>query len=190
VLVLSDEIYSELQPEPGHLSMVELNSDAIVLDGLSKSHSLAGWRLGWMLAPAPIVPSLVALHQHLVTSASTLVQEAALAAFESDEGRAFPGALRESVFSRRERAIEQLTGAGWEHEAGDGAFYLWMRVPGFNDELELARRLMHEALVVTIPGRAFGEAGRGYLRLSVSAVEDDLEQALDRLCTWTAEQCA
>jgi aminotransferase len=189
VLVLSDEIYSQLQPDLGHPSMAALNDDAIVLDGLSKSHSLAGWRLGWMLAPPPIVPSMVALHQHLVTSASTLIQEAALSAFQTDEGRAFPLALRHSVLARRDRTIARLTAAGWEHAAGDGAFYLWMRIPGFDDELKLARRLMHEAGVVTIPGRAFGDAGRGYLRLSVSVAEDDLERALDRLCAWTAEQC-
>lgn len=189
VLLLSDEIYSQLRPDVGHPSMAALNDDAVVLDGLSKSHSLAGWRLGWLLAPSALVPSLLALHQHLVTSASTLVQEAALAAFETDEGRAFPSTLRESVMQKRTKALNRLTDAGWEHVAGDGAFYLWMRVPGFDDELELATRLMHEALVVTIPGRAFGEAGRGYLRLSVSAAEDDLEQALTRLCHWTAQQC-
>ncbi|MFT6396749.1 MAG: aspartate/methionine/tyrosine aminotransferase [Bradymonadia bacterium] len=186
VVVVSDEIYSSLQIDTEHPSMLAHNPEAIVLDGFSKSHSLAGWRLGWMIAPEPLVAPLVALHQHLVTSASTLCQEAARAAFETSEGRAFPEQLKASVAAKRCRALDALVAAGWEHVAGDGAFYLWMRLPGHADDLELATRLMLEAKVVTIPGRAFGDAGKGYLRLSVSAAEDDLTTALTRLCEWTA----
>ena len=188
VLVLSDEIYTRLQLAGGHPSMAALDVDAVVLDGLSKSHALAGWRVGWMLAPAAIAEPLVALHQHLVTSASTLVQEAALAAFDTDTA-AFPANLIASLSTRRKRSIDRLTAAGWTHAAGDAGLFIWVQLPGHDDELALARRLLHETRVVTIPGRAFGDAGRGYLRLSVSAAEDDLERALDRLTAWTAEQC-
>ncbi len=185
-IVVSDEIYSTLQVDVTHPSMLAHNEDAIVLDGFSKSHSLAGWRLGWMIVPEALVTPLLALHQHLVTSASTLCQEAARAALATSEGRAFPDRLRASVAAKRRRAIDTLCAAGWEHAAGDGAFYLWMRLAGHDDDLELATRLMNEAMVVTIPGRAFGDAGKGYLRLSVSAAEDDLTTALTRLCEWTA----
>lgn len=183
---LSDEIYLPLQHSgPQHGSLRNHHPDAIVLGGLAKSHGLAGWRLGWLIAPEPLVGPLTALHQHLTTSASTLVQEAALGAFTED-GASGVEALNASLHTRRERAAAGLEDAGFEVLAGDGAFYLWFRRPGWDDDLALCRALMHEAKVVTIPGRAFGPAGNGCLRMSYSVDDPTLDEALRRIGEWAA----
>ncbi len=186
IAALSDEIYCELQHTgPQHGCMLAHNPEALIVGGLAKSHGLAGWRLGWLIVPAELTGPLTALHQQLVTSASTLVQQAALAAF-GDQGAACPRALSAHLAARRAQAAERLQNAGWEIAAGDGAFYLWIRHPDHADDLALCRRLMHEARVVTIPGRAFGDAGTGYLRISYSLEAGLLDQALQRLEDWSA----
>ena len=139
ILTMSDEVYLELQHGEPHPSMLAHHPDAIVLGGLAKSHGIAGWRLGWLISPPPLVDALSALHQHLVTSASTLVQEAACAAFTA-QGDAEVRALREHLGRMRTLAVEALEGTGWVVCAGDGAFYLWVRRPGFEDDLELAKQ--------------------------------------------------
>lgn len=183
---LSDEIYLPLQHTgPQHGSLRDHHPDTLVLGGLAKSHGLAGWRLGWLVAPEPLVGPLTALHQHLTTSASTLVQEAALGAF-SAEGTAGVRMLNATLRTRRERAKVELERAGFEVLAGDGAFYLWFQRPGWGDDLALCRSLMHRAKVVTIPGRAFGPAGNGCLRLSYSVDDATLDEALRRIGEWGA----
>ncbi|MCB9506992.1 MAG: pyridoxal phosphate-dependent aminotransferase [Myxococcales bacterium] len=180
IAVLSDEIYLDLQHGPAHHpSMWEHTKRGIVLSGLSKTHGLAGWRLGWAVVPPELAEPLVALHQHLVTSASTLVQEAAIAAFDDADAAAVPAKLRADLATNRALAIERLTAGGWEVAAGDGAFYLWVRFPGVDDDFAFAHFLLETARVITIPGRAFGDAGHGYLRLSYSLGQADLERALD-----------
>lgn len=179
--VLSDEIYTAFQHERPHPSMRHHMDDAIVLGGLAKTHGLAGWRLGWMVLPEPLCAPLTALHQHLVTSASTLVQEAALAALRDPACAAGVRALAGRLRTRRARAIEALAGTGWQVAAGDGAFYLWLRRDDAPDDLALCRDLMHRAGIVTIPGRAFGDAGRGFLRLSYSVDDPVLDEALERM---------
>ena len=181
IAVLSDEIYLDLcGVATPHPSARAHHPEALIAGGLSKRDSLAGWRLGWLIAPTAVIPPLVALHQHLVTSASTLVQDVALAAF-TPEARATRVALQERLVGQRARAVEVLTEAGAQVLAGEGAFYLLVRWPGALDDLALARFLLHEAGVITIPGRAFGEGARGLLRISYALPQPDLDRALAAL---------
>lgn len=184
--VLSDEIYLDLQHGDPHPSMLTHLPDAIVLGGPAKTHGLAGWRVGWLVAPEPLVAPLTALHQHLVTSASTLVQAGAIAALEDPACEAGVTELADRLAERRRRAIDALERAGWNVVAGDGAFYLWLRLDGWHDDLALCRALMRDVGVVTIPGSAFGEAGRSHLRLSYSVDDPILDEALTRLARFAA----
>lgn len=180
--VLSDEIYLDLpQGDRPHKSVLAYNQEtAFVAAGLSKRDSLAGWRLGWLIAPEEAVTPLIALHQHWVTSASSLVQHAALAAFTPEAADA-RRALGERLVRQRATARARLEAMGFEVAAGDGAFYLWVRHPDWPDDWALVQRLLTRAKVITMPGRAFGDGGMGYLRISYALHEPHLSRALDRM---------
>lgn len=185
---LSDEIYVPLQGAGGHPSMRAHGIGGLVTAGLSKTHALAGWRLGWLIVPEAVRTPLTALHQHLVTSAPSLTQQAALAAF-GDEGAAEVDALVAALDRRRARAIAGLEACGFEVLSGDAGLFVWMRAPeGGDDELALATRILHDARVILIPGRAFGPAGRGHLRASIGVRDDDLDEALRRLADFAGSR--
>lgn len=178
---LSDEIYLPLQyGATPHPSLLRYSSRGIVCSGLAKSDGLAGWRLGWLVVPESLRDAITALHQHLVTSASTLVQDAALGAFTRES----EGERRDLVERLRDKgamASRALSRQGWEVYGGDGAFYLFCRHPDWSDDLALVRYLMRSAGVITIPGSAFGAAGRSYVRISYSVAPDVLRRALEAI---------
>jgi aspartate/methionine/tyrosine aminotransferase len=183
---LSDEIYRPFLRNTAldHGSMLSHGSEGFVVSGLSKSAAMAGWRLGWLIAPAELVEPLTALHQHLVTSASTLVQTAATAAF-SPSGERFVARASRLLHANSRYAVGQLRKAGFSI-AGQGAptMYVWASLPGHDDDVALARRIAHEARVITIPGSAFGEAGRGHLRVSLGLERGRLREGVDRIAQW------
>lgn len=183
---ISDEIYLSWQfvARP-HPSMWRHNPAGFVASGLSKSCALAGWRLGWLVCPSEVVGPLTALHQHLVTSAAAPVQEAALVALAHGVPWLHgPFDLPASARTLR----EVLESTGWVVEGAGGGLYLWARPAGQPagtvDDLALVRRMMHEAGVVAIPGIAFGDAGRGYVRFSHAVAPEVLEEACRRLRSW------
>lgn len=183
---LSDEIYLPWQFEgPGHPSLMTHNPQGFVASGLSKTCALAGWRIGWLVCPPEMAPPLVALHQNLVTSAAAPVQEAALVAVRHGVPW-LEGPFDLPASSAQLRAV--LERSGWVVEGAGGGLYLWCRPSGASagavDDLELVRRLMHEARVVAIPGQAFGDAGRGYVRFSHAVSPEVLAEACRRLEDW------
>lgn len=185
---LSDEIYVPLQAPGGHGSMREHTEGGLVASGLSKTHALAGWRLGWLVVPDALRTPLSALHQQLVTSAPSLTQQAAVAAFDP-AGRAEVDALVDTLAMRRARAVAAFERCGLRVVSGDAGLFVWLQAPaGVEDELALATGLAHDAGVVLIPGRAFGDAGRGYLRASIGVRDEALDEALRRLGAYAVAQ--
>jgi aminotransferase len=182
---LSDEIYLDLEPEGSHPTMYAHTRRGFITSGFSKSHALAGWRLGWLVSPAELAGPITAMHQYLVTSAASPLMEAAMAAF-TEEGEAACHALGASLRERRQVAIDAFTAIGFEVCAGDGAFYLFLRHPGAHDDLRFVLDAMEHARVILIPGRAFGRGGEGFLRLSYAPHPDRIREAADRLGAWLA----
>ncbi len=178
---LSDEIYLDLQiEEPNHPCMREISDRGFVTAGLSKTHALAGWRIGWLISPPEVAAQVTALHQYLVTSGPSPIHEAAVVAFEP-QGQAACRAIAEDLVERRALARELFTALGFEIRGGDGAFYLFARHPRFSDDLELINMLMDKAGVILIPGRAFGPGGIGFVRISYAAAPDKLREAARRI---------
>lgn len=178
---VSDEIYIDFQPGPTrHPSMASIATGGFVASGLSKSHAIAGWRIGWLIGPREIMGSLLPLHQQWVVSVATPMQEAAIAAF-SLAGRAWVSDLAERLGERRLQAVARLEAMGLEVAAGDGAFYLWVRVPEGEDDMSFAKRCIADHDVIVMPGRAFTDAGIGYVRVSYSTTPERLALGMDRL---------
>lgn len=176
---LSDEVYAGLSYGVPLRSPLELApTGGLVVSGLSKDLSMTGWRLGWLAGPREIIDRATAVHQQLVTCASSISQRAAIAAF-TVRGCAARRRWVERLGRRRQlmaRELERLPRVGFE--LPDGAFYFFVDVSAHGDSLELARRLLRRRKVVTIPGEAFGRRGKGHLRLSFAASEANIERGV------------
>lgn len=179
---VSDEIYSEFAYDRTFSSMAcHAPGRGLVISGLSKDVSMTGWRIGWIVAPEEMVVRLTAVHQYLVTCASSISQAAALAAF-TPEGEA---ERREHVeiFRHRRRLMAEELGRvpGISFKPPDGAFYYFVDVSEHGASRDLARRLLERRNVVVIPGEAFGERGHGFLRISFAAADDRIRAGIRAL---------
>lgn len=183
LFILSDEIYSELVYGVRHHSIAtvgKLREKTIVINGLSKSHAMTGWRVGFTMAPAYLTEHMVKVHQYNVTCASSVSQYAALEALTVGIDDALP--MREAYVARRDYVYGRLLAMGIELEKPDGAFYLFPSIAKFGlSSQEFAMRLLHEEHVAVVPGDAFTSYGEGYIRISYAYAQDVLEQSLDRL---------
>lgn len=185
VFAISDEIYSELVYEGSHISLGEyLFDQTIVINGLSKSHAMTGWRLGFTLAPKAITQQIIKVHQYLVTSASSITQYAGIEALENGMDDALP--MREEYKKRRDYIYEIMHRLGFEIAKPNGAFYIFAKIPeGYiQNSFDFCYDLAQKAKVGFIPGVAFGEAGEGFIRLSYASSMAEIEEAMHRLTNY------
>ena len=189
VFVVCDEVYSELTyTEQGHVSLAEyLPEQTIVINGLSKSHAMTGWRLGFIFAPVAFTAQLIKSHQYLVTAANTMAQYAAIEALTAGKDDAQP--MKAEYVQRRDYIIEQMTELGYQIIKPDGAFYIFAKIPaGYNqDSFAFLQDFAEKKAVAFIPGAAFGQYGEGYIRLSYAASIETIKEALKRLKEYMEE---
>ena len=183
VFVVCDEVYSELTyTGENHVSLgTMLRDQAIIINGLSKSHAMTGWRLGFIFAPANFTAQLIKSHQYLVTAANTMAQHAAVEALTAGKNDAEP--MKKEYIQRRDYIIEKMTDLGFEIIKPDGAFYIFAKIPvGFNqDSFVFLKDFAQKKAVAFIPGAAFGQYGEGYVRLSYAASMETIREAMKRL---------
>lgn len=187
ILVLADEIYSELTyGGKKHVSIVSLpgmRERTVVLNGFSKAFSMTGWRLGYAAAPAPIIAAMTKINQLTMLSAPTPAQYAGIAAlrqgFETD-WRDMRGMIEE--YDRRRRVmIDGFNAMGMTCNEPEGAFYVFpsIAVSGLTSE-EFCDRLLAEQDVCMVPGTAFGPSGEGFVRCCYATDINDIKEALRR----------
>ncbi|KAF6659324.1 aminotransferase A [Paenibacillus polymyxa] len=183
LFIISDEIYSELIYDTPHVSIAVLpgmRERTVVINGLSKSHSMTGWRIGFTLAPAEITQHMVKVHQYNVTCASSISQYAALEALTAGVDDALP--MRDEYRRRRDYVHGRLTDMGIPLEKPEGAFYLFPSIAHFGlSSMDFTLKLLEEQGVAVVPGDAFSSYGEGYIRLSYAYGQDVLEQGLDKI---------
>ena len=183
IFVVCDEVYSELTyTSQAHVSLgTMLRDQAIIINGLSKSHAMTGWRLGLIFAPATFTAQLIKSHQYLVTAANTMAQHAAVAALTAGKNDAEP--MKKEYLQRRDYIIEKMTALGFEIIKPDGAFYIFAKIPeGYNqDSFAFLKDFAQKKAVAFIPGAAFGRYGEGYVRLSYAASMETIKEAMKRL---------
>ncbi|MCI3920719.1 aminotransferase A [Paenibacillus sp. TRM 82003] len=186
LFVISDEIYSELVYDRPHDSIASypgMRDRTIVVNGLSKSHAMTGWRIGFTFAPAYLTQHMVKVLQYNVACASSVSQFAALEALTAGIDDALP--MREAYAARRDYAYERLVRASFDVVRPEGAFYIFPSVERFGlDSTTFAYRLLDEQRVAVVPGNAFTDLGEGYVRLSYACSMDTLSAALDRTETF------
>ncbi|MBM7643349.1 pyridoxal phosphate-dependent aminotransferase [Streptococcus loxodontisalivarius] len=183
VFVVSDEVYSELTyTEEPHVSIGEyLPDQAIVINGLSKSHAMTGWRIGLIFAPAVLTAQLIKSHQYLVTAATTNAQYAAIEALTAGKNDALP--MKEEYIKRRDYIIEKMEAMNFKIIKPSGAFYIFAKIPVAEgqDSFKFLQDFAREKAVALIPGVAFGQYGEGYLRISYAASMEVIKEAMARL---------
>ena len=183
IFVVCDEVYSELTyTGENHVSLgTMLRDQAIIINGLSKSHAMTGWRLGFIFAPANFTAQLIKSHQYLVTAANTMAQHAAVEALTAGKNDAEP--MKKEYIQRRDYIIDKMTDLGFEIIKPDGAFYIFAKIPaGYNqDSFAFLKDFAQKKAVAFIPGTAFGQYGEGYVRLSYAASMGTIREAMKRL---------
>lgn len=183
IFVVCDEVYSELTyTGENHVSLgTMLRDQAIIINGLSKSHAMTGWRLGFIFAPANFSAQLIKSHQYLVTAANTMAQHAAVEALTAGKNDAEP--MKKEYIQRRDYIIDKMTDLGFEIIKPDGAFYIFAKIPaGYNqDSFAFLKDFAQKKAAAFIPGAAFGQYGEGYVRLSYAASMGTIREAMKRL---------
>ncbi|MEK4010690.1 aminotransferase A [Peribacillus sp. FSL M8-0224] len=188
IFILADEIYSELVFDQEHVSIATfLKEQTIVLNGLSKSHSMTGWRIGLLFAPAAISKHLLKVHQYNVTCAASISQRAALAALTAGRNDAIP--MKTEYARRREYVYSRLQAMKLEIVKPNGAFYFFIKLPeGYASSLDFCLKLVQQEKVAVVPGDAFSPLGEGYFRISYAYSMETLEKALDRIEAFLAKK--
>ncbi len=180
-MVVSDEIYHGLVYEGRAASVLEFSDDACALDGFSKRYAMPGWRLGWMVIPEDLVPTVRKLQQNFLICANSMTQWAGIAALE----QAGPDVerMRLEYDRRRKVLLAGLRSLGLTVKSDPvGAFYVLANARHIsNDSLSLAFDILEKAGVGVAPGIDFGPGAEGYLRFSYANSVENIEEGLDRL---------
>lgn len=189
IFVVCDEVYSELTyTKQPHVSIAEfLPNQTIVINGLSKSHAMTGWRLGFIFAPAVFTAQLIKSHQYFVTAANTMAQFAGVEALRAGKDDAEP--MKREYIERRDYILGKMTELGFKIIRPNGAFYIFAKIPaGYNqDSFAFLKDFAYKKAVAFIPGAAFGRYGEGYVRLSYAASMDTIKEAMKRLKEYMEE---
>lgn len=192
IFVIADEVYSELNyTDEAHVSIAEFaREQTIVFNGLSKSHAMTGWRIGYIFAPEELTGQIIKTHQYLVTSAVTQAQWAAVEAMKNGQNDAEP--MKTEYVKRRDYIIEHMTALGFNIIKPDGAFYIFAKIPADleQDSFKFCVDFAQSKSVAIIPGVSFGQYGEGFVRLSYAASMEVIELAMTRLAEYVGQNRA
>jgi aspartate/methionine/tyrosine aminotransferase len=181
---ISDEIYHGLDYAFAAQTAARLSDSAMIINSFSKYFCMTGWRIGWIVAPEPLVRPLDRLQGNLAVSVPTLSQIAAEAAFD---GRAEMEAVKHGYEENRRILLEGLPKAGFDKILPvDGAFYLYADVSRFSDDsLEFAQRMLAQTHVAATPGLDFDPLkGRHFIRFCYAGAGAEMHEAVERITTW------
>jgi aminotransferase len=186
LLVISDEVYAKLSYSGSHCSFAQLEGmkeRTLILNGLSKSHAMTGWRIGYALGDRALVGAMTKVHQYTMLSAPTMAQVAALEALEKGNEEMLQ--MKREYDLRRRLFVSGLNRIGLTCFEPRGAFYAFPSVQGWGlSSEEFAERLLKEQKVAVVPGNVFGASGEGFLRCSYATSREELIEALDRMETF------
>ena len=181
IWLLSDEIYSDLYFGERPHSASEFYDKTIIISGLSKSLSMTGWRLGWAACADPeMINAIQVLHGFTTVCTSTITQKASLLAW-TDEAEAAKQHARD-VYKKRGAFLVDLFDKelGLKATAPEGAFYTMLDVRSLGDDVEIAEKCLQNR-VVTVPGVAFGQEAKGFLRISFCNTEEKMAEGVRRM---------
>lgn len=188
LVVLTDEIYSELTFEGQHVSIASLpgmRERTIFLHGFSKAYAMTGFRIGYACGPEELIEAMMRIHQYSMLCASIVSQEAAVEALTKGEPDTVE--MREQYRTRRNFIVSAFNDMGLPCTLPRGSFYAFpcIRPTGLNSK-EFAFSLLREEKVACVPGSAFGDSGEGYLRCCFATALDQIQIATERIARFVA----
>ena len=183
IIVLSDEIYSELTFGSKHVSVASvegMRERTLLINGFSKNFSMTGWRLGYVCGPREIMKEITKIHQYAIMCAPSTSQYAAVEALRSCDDDVEK--MREEYDNRRRIIVRGFNELGLTCREPKGAFYAFPSIQktGFSSE-EFCERLLYSKKVAIVPGTAFGESGEGFVRASYCYSVAHIKEALERI---------
>ena len=183
MLVISDEIYSELTYDGQHVSIASIDGmkeRCVFLHGFSKAFAMTGFRIGYACAPREIIDAAMKVHQYAIMCAPIVSQEAAREALRN--GKRAMLHMREQYQSRRDFIVSRFNDMGLDCHLPKGTFYAFPSVRRFGmTSMAFAKYILNEAKVAVVPGSAFGADGEGFVRASFSTSYNNLVEAADRM---------
>ena len=185
IFVISDEIYGDITYNYKHTSLAEfIPEQTILISGLSKSHAMTGWRVGFIVAPQAMIRKIGVFHLFTVSGAATFIQDAAVTALSDENVDKYNNYMIETYRERKDYMVPRLRELGFEIPEIDGAFYIFAKIPAKYQHLgamEFCKLLAKEARVGVIPGTAFGKAYDNYFRISYATSIENIKEAVERI---------
>ena len=183
IMILSDEIYSELTYGRKHCSIVQIEGmqeRTILINGFSKAFAMTGWRLGYLAAPSPIVNQVLKIHQYAIMCSPTISQYAAIEALQNCEREVKKMVAEYNI--RRRLLVESFNKMGLTCFNPEGAFYVFpcIKSTGLTSE-QFCEQLLENQKVAVVPGNAFGQSGEGFIRVSYAYSLKHMMEALKRI---------
>ncbi len=190
VVILSDELYAELSyDDEGHCSIASfetLYDRTIIVNGFSKAFAMTGWRIGFACGPECFLSAMNKIHQYCIMSSPSTAQYAAIEA--SRNGDKDISEMRLEYNRRRRVIVHGAREAGLTCFEPFGAFYAFPCISGLGVDSEtFCERFLREKKVAIVPGKAFGDCGEGYVRISYAASMDNIKEAVVRLTEFVAD---
>ena len=183
ILVLTDEIYSELTYGREHVSILSIDGMAertIYVNGFSKAYAMTGWRLGYAAAPVEIMRQMIKIHQFGIMSSPTTSQFAAVEALRN--GDADVKLMRDEYDKRRRTIVDGFNKIGLTCFEPEGAFYVFPQITSTGmDSNTFCETLLNQEKVAVVPGNAFGASGEGFIRCSYAYSVESIKLALERI---------
>lgn len=189
ILVLSDEIYSELTYSGRHTSIAELDGmqeRTLLVNGFSKAYAMTGWRLGYIAGPEPIIVQMLKIHQYAIMSSPTISQYAAIEAMDNCDNEVEK--MKNEYDLRRRWLVNAFNEIGLECFEPMGAFYVFpsIKSTGMTSQ-EFCEDLLMKHKVAVVPGDAFGDCGEGHIRVSYAYSLKHLKTAVERIKKYLSE---
>jgi len=183
LLLAHDNAYSEITYDgfvaPSAMQVPGARDVAVEFHSLSKTYNMTGWRCGFVVGSAEAIEALGRVKTNIDSGIFNAIQRAGVAALNGPQD--FLDDLRELYRRRRDLVVKTFNEMGWSLEPPRGSIYVWLPVPSGHDSASFATLLLDGAGVVVPPGRGYGEAGEGYIRISLTVSDDRLEEGLERI---------
>lgn len=193
LIVISDEIYSELTYDAKHCSIASIEGmreRTIVINGFSKAFAMTGWRVGYLACPKELINAMLKIHQYIIMCAPTMSQYAACTALESGFEDDFQTVkeMHDEYDKRRRLVVKSLNDMGLKCYMPKGAFYVFPQVSSIGmDGDEFAGELLKSKKIAVVPGSAFGDCGKDFVRISYAYSIKSLRLALDKITQFVEE---